>query len=245
MASRHHCSRISPGSASRMRSRTRGDLGIEGIERKQRGRACPRAHRARRDSGRGRRRAPRPSHGFEPASRRHVSRRRSARRRRRGPPPAGRCRSAPPPRSTSDRRQYGPRLQRGRAAAWAIGRSSLPLPISRISILPASANSRAKSVRRQRQRIRRLPAIDAGRQAQQRAAMRHVGEAEAAIAIGLDRRTAGEMRRADDDAFGHSCRQVASALPRRPRGFSPSRRRRLPGRSWNRISSGAAMKIDE
>ena len=104
--------------------------------------------------------------------------------------------------------------------------------------------------RRQRQRIGRLPAMDAGRQAQKRAAMRHVGEAEPAIAIGLDRRAAGEMRLADDDAFaGHrvsplrAARQVATALPPLT-GFSSSAVAAC-GRSLNRISSGAAMKIDE
>ena len=55
--------------------------------------------------------------------------------------------------------------------------------------------------RRQRSGISQLPAMDAGGQAQQRAAMRHVGKAEAAIAIGVDRRAAGKMRLADFDAF--------------------------------------------
>ena len=38
--------------------------------------------------------------------------------------------------------------------------------------------------------------------------MRHVGKAEAAIAIGIDRRAAGKMRLADDDPFGHRSRHV-------------------------------------
>ncbi len=47
---------------------------------------------------------------------------------------------------------------------------------------------------RQRGRIGRFPAMDTRRQAQQRASMRHIGKAEAAIAIGLDRRRAWQMR---------------------------------------------------
>ena len=73
--------------------------------------------------------------------------------------------------------------------------------------------------------------------------MRHVGEAKTAIAIGLDRRTSGEMRLADDDAFGHRLRSPAPCPA--TAGFSRPPSLALPGRSRNRISSGAAMKIDE
>src|SRR5690606_38230747 len=38
-----------------------------------------------------------------------------------------------------------------------------------------------------------------GRQAEDRSPVGHVGETEAAIAIGVDRRTARKMRRANDD----------------------------------------------
>ena len=76
--------------------------------------------------------------------------------------------------------------------------------------------------------------------------MRHVGKAEAAIAVGLDRRAAGEMRLADDDAFGHRrvSRQVASGLAAVGDRLLLVASRPA-GRSLNRISSGAAMKIDE
>ncbi len=53
--------------------------------------------------------------------------------------------------------------------------------------------------------------------------MRHVGEAEAAIAIGIDRRAAGKMRLPDDDAVSHlPPRQVVSAFSRRPASPHPT-----------------------
>src|SRR5690606_20576239 len=45
----------------------------------------------------------------------------------------------------------------------------------------------------ERDAIVRLPTVDARRQTQQRPAVRHVGKAEAAIAICVDRRAAGKM----------------------------------------------------
>src|SRR6185437_16894268 len=89
----------------------------------------------------------------------------------------------------------------------------------------------------QRRRVLRLPAIDARRQAQQRAAMRHVGKAEAAIAIGFDRRATGEERLANDDAAGHYLAGSCCAAPPST-GLGVSLR-------WNRIRIGAAMKIEE
>ena len=50
-----------------------------------------------------------------------------------------------------------------------------------------------------------VPAVDASRQAEQPARMRHAGETETAIAIGIDRRTARIVGGAQDDAG--SCHQ--------------------------------------
>ncbi len=51
---------------------------------------------------------------------------------------------------------------------------------------------------------RHIPAVNTRGKAQDRSAMRHVGEAEAAVAVGFDRRAAREMGFPDDDAAaGH------------------------------------------
>src|SRR5690606_18903185 len=95
-------------------------------------------------------------------------------------------------------------------------------------------------------RIGGLPAVDAGRQAQDRTAMRHVGKAESTIAISVDRRAPGKMGVADDEAAVHAAPAqalvgvaVASAL-----GASASEPK-VSGRSLNRISIGPATNTDE
>ena len=81
--------------------------------------------------------------------------------------------------------------------------------------------------------------MDAARQAEQRAAVRHGGEAEAAIAVALDRRAAGIMGGADDDALGHGDQALPAASAASPASgssvFGP------PGLSLKKISTGAAM----
>jgi hypothetical protein len=86
--------------------------------------------------------------------------------------------------------------------------------------------------------------MDAGGQAQDRAAMRHVGETEAAVAIGVDRRAPRKVRFADDDAVAHGPAQAlapAGLDTALPSSSLPN----ISGRSRNRISIGPAMNSDE
>ena len=75
--------------------------------------------------------------------------------------------------------------------------------------------------------------------------MRHVGKAEAAIAIGVDRRAAGKMRLADDDPLGHRGRHVFDGCAAAGTRLAVALGLGRAGRSLNRMSSGPATKIDE
>src|SRR5690606_1183490 len=87
-------------------------------------------------------------------------------------------------------------------------------------------------------RMARPPAVDARRQAKKRATMRHIREAEAPVAIGLDRRTARIMGLTYDDALCHFAASGAVCSAASIASFET-------GRRWTRIRIGAAMKIDE
>ena len=123
----------------------RGDFGVEGVERKQRRPACPRGRRAPRDSGRGRRRGPPPSPGLRQLIDRPVpSRPRSGG----GDGAVLGKQHVEGPHRRPGRHRIGRNAGASRSASrsgFGIGRNSLPLPTSRISILSASAKMRAKS----------------------------------------------------------------------------------------------------
>src|SRR5690606_32442058 len=95
----------------------------------------------------------------------------------------------------------------------------------------------------------RPPAVNSGRNAQDRTPVRHVGEPKAAIAVGFDRGAAREMGRANFDTARH---QVLGTVPDSrlvPSSSSASSLSAalplLAGRRLKKMSAGAEMKIDE
>ena len=187
-----------PASARAPASRTRAISSVEGIEREQRAAVLRRREQRREIAVLVAPRAPALSQwSIIRRASRHIdlNRPRSGRRRRGGFRRAGCCRSAPPPRSPwprpiiasvaealPQRLRHAPRIaarcrsETGRAPA-------------------ARANTGASAASSMSAHARDRPGPDAVGQAQQRAAMRHAAEAEAAIAVGVDRRRPRQMRR--------------------------------------------------
>ena len=192
--------------------------------------APPPARRGRRGSGRG---SPRAhdrgavgggvDHGRDMGRRPGSVHRDQRGRRRRGPRRAGHCRCGPRRRSPSPRR----RCRASRSACGEVGveqqHRRVPVPTISTSIAVGLVEDPAPATRG-RCPAGRLPAVDAARQAEQRAAMRHAGEAEAAVAVGVDRRAAGKMGGADVDAR-HATGQASagSAASRCPRPSTVAR----------------------
>ena len=93
-------------------------------------------------------------------------------------------------------------------------KGSRPPPIRNKSSPSAAVEHRRQASPRQFGDARHRPGPDAVRQAQQRAAMRHAGEAEAAIAIGVDRRRSRQMRCVGRRSpWLRACRRLSSRAP--------------------------------
>ncbi len=123
---------------------------------------------------------------------------RPAPRRPRDPRPAAHCRCARRRRWTSDQtRCWLPAAPR--ATAFGSGFSVLAGSDQQNLDAGRFGQQFCKILSRQASRIGGLPAVNAGRQAEDRAAMRHLSKAKSAIAIGIDRRAAGKMRLAHND----------------------------------------------
>lgn len=73
--------------------------------------------------------------------------------------------------------------------------------------------------------------------------MRHVGEAEASVSVGLERRAAREMSLADHGTGGHLRNRHVEGWASGGNGLFVASE--VDGRKRNKISSGPATKIDE